>query len=182
MNLKNNVSSVFAIVSLLATGAAGAQSTVTLPDSSQTTTLSAEVAEQARVSVPASVSFNVTNDASSTAASNASVTVDNIALASAAKQLKISIQAGAASFTPPVVGATTWSAGDVTWNAASWTNAAGASGTLSDSAYNEVATCDADTASCSTSGMVFTLGAKSSVKRSGSHTLSLTWKLESIGT
>ncbi len=161
---------------------ASAQTTVTLPDTSQTTTATANVSEQARVTVPAGVTFNVTDIASSTAASAASVSVTNVVLATATKQLKVSIQAAAASFTPPVSGATTWSATDVTWNAATWTSATGASGTLSSSAYNTVATCDADTASCSTTGLVFTLGAKTTVKRSGNHTLSLTWKFESIGT
>jgi hypothetical protein len=78
--------------------------------------------------------------------------------------------------------ATTWSAGDVTWNAAAWTSATGAVGTLSEAAYTEVATCFADSASCSTTGLVFTLGAKNTVKRSGDHTLAITWKFESIGT
>lgn len=161
---------------------AGAQSTVTLPDTSQSTTLTANVSEQAQVTVPAGVTFNVTDVASSTAASAASVTVDNIVLATATKQLKVSIQANASAFTPPVALATTWSASDVTWNASTWTNATGASGTLSDAAYGEVATCAADVASCSTTGLVFTLGAKSTVKRSGNHTLAITWKFESIGT
>jgi hypothetical protein len=161
---------------------AGAAGAVTLPDTSSTTTLTANVSEQAQVTVPAGVTFNVTNVSSSTAASAASVSVSSIVLATATKQLKVSLQAGAASFTPPVVGATTWSAADVTWNAATWTNATGASGTLSNSSYNEIATCDADAASCSTTGLVFTLGAKSTVKRSGNHTLSVTWKFESIGT
>jgi hypothetical protein len=159
-----------------------AQTTVSLPDTSQTTTLTASVSEQARVTVPAGISFDVSDVTSATAASAASVTVSNIALATATKQLKISIQAGAASFTPPVVGSTTWSASDVTWNAATWTNATGASGTLSSSSFNEVATCDADAASCGTNGLTFTLGAKGTVKRSGNHTLTVTWKLESIGT
>lgn len=165
-----------------ATGTAHAQTTVSLPDTTQTTTLTANVNEQAQVTVPAGVTFNVTNVGSSTPASSATVTVNNIVLATATKQLKISLQASAASFTPPVAGATTWSAGDVTWNAATWTNATGAAGTLSDSAFNEVATCTADAASCNTTGLVFTLGAKTSVKRSGNHTLSVTWKFESIGT
>lgn len=163
-----------------AAGVAVAQTTVTLPDTSQTTTLTATVTPQARVTVPASVSFNVTNVASSTAASAATVTVDNIVLESATKQLRVSIQAGDANFTPPTAGATTWSAGDVTWNAATWTNGAGAGGTLSNSSYTEVAECDADAASCGTTGLIFTLGAKSTVKRSGNHTLSITWKFESI--
>jgi hypothetical protein len=170
------------LLMLIASTALHAQTTVNLPDTSQTTTLTAAVSEQARVTVPAGISFNVSDVTSATAASAASVTVSNIALATSTKQLKISIQAGAASFTPPVVGATTWSAGDVTWNAATWTNATGASGTLSNSSFDEVATCDADVASCSTTGLVFTLGAKGVVKRAGSHTLTVTWKFESIGT
>jgi len=169
-------------VLLAGAGTAHAQTSVTLPNTSQTTTLTASVSEQARVTVPAGVTFNVTNITASTAASAASVTVDNIVLATATKQLQVSLQANAASFTPPVGGATTWSASDVTWNAATWTNATGASGTMSNSAYNTVATCTADAATCSTTGLLFTLGAKSTVKRSGNHTLVVTWKFESIGT
>lgn len=168
-------------VTLIGHSTGWAQSVV-LPDSSQTTTLTANVSEQAAVSVPAGVSLNVTNVAASTNASAASVSITNIVLATASKQLKVSLQANAASFTPPVGGATTWAAGDVSWNAASWTNAAGAAGTLSSASYNEVATCAADAANCSTSGLTFTLAAKPSVKRSGSHTMTVTWKVESIGT
>ena len=163
-------------------GGLAAQATVALPDTGQTTTLTAPVSEKARVAVQAGVTFKVTDVGSNTSASAASVTVSNIVLASSTKQVKISIQAGAASFTAPEAGATTWSASDVTWNAATWTNATGTAGILSDSAYNEVATCTADTASCGTTGLVFTLGAKGAVKRSGSHTLTVTWKIESIGT
>lgn len=109
------------------------------------------------------------------------MTISNIVLATATKQLKLSIQAGAEDFTPPVALATTWSASDVTWNAATWTSATGASGTLSSSSYNEVATCAADSAACSTTGLVFTLGAKGTVKRSGNHAINITWKFESTG-
>jgi len=161
---------------------ANAQVTVILPDTSQTTTLTATVSEQARVIVPATVTFLVTNVSASTAASAASVTVDRIVLATATKQFKVSLQAAASSFTPPVGGATTWAASDVTWNAATWTNATGSSGALSSSAYNAVATCTADATTCSTTGLVFTLAAKTTVQRSGNHTLSVTWKFESIGT
>ena len=160
---------------------ASAQQTVTLTDTSQTTTLTANVSEQARVTVPAGVTFNVNDVSASTAASAASVTVTSIVLATATKQLKVSLQANAASFTPPVVGATTWVAGDVTWNAAAWTNATGSAGTLSNSAYNSVATCAADASDCSSAALVLTLGAKPTVKRAGNHTLVVTWKFESIG-
>lgn len=167
---------------LFGTASLQAQTVVALPDTSQSTTLTASVSEQATVTVPAGVSFSVTDVASATPASAASVTVSNIVLATATKQLKVSVQADAASFTPPVVGATTWGASDVTWNAASWTNATGAAGTLSNVAFNEVATCTAGASSCSTTGLTFTLGAKSTVNRSGDHTLTITWKFESIGT
>ena len=166
---------------LAAAGTASAQTTVLLPDTSQTTTLTATVSEQARIQVPAAVSFDVSDVSSATAGAAASVSVSNIALSSATKQLKVSLQAGAANFTPPVGGATTWAASDVTWNAATWTNATGTTGTLSSSSYGAVATCNADAAGCSTTGLIFTLGAKSAVKRSGNHTLTVTWKFESIG-
>ena len=165
-----------------AAGTASAQVTVTLPDTSRTTLLTATVSEQARVIVPATVTFSVADIGTSTNASAASITVDRIVLATATKQFKISLQAGAAAFTPPVVGATTWSATDVTWNAAAWTTATGAAGTLSSAAFNTVATCDANAPACSTTGLVFTLASKATVQRSGSHTLSVTWKFESIGT
>ncbi len=166
---------------VLMAGTASAQVTVGLPDNSQTTTLTATVAEQARVTFPSGVSFTVADVASNTASGNASVTVANIVLATATKQLKVSLQANAAAFTPPVSGATTWSAADVTWGAGTWTNATGAAGTLSNSAYNEVATCAANAASCNTSALVFTLGAKSTVQRSGNHTLVVRWRVEAIG-
>jgi hypothetical protein len=158
-----------------------AQSAVLLPDTSQTTVFTANVSEQATVSVPAAVSFNVTNITNPTSASGSSVTVSSIVLGTATKQLKVSVQANATSFTPPVSGATTWAAGDVTWNAATWTNATGAGGTLSSSSYNTVADCVADASTCNTTGLVFTLAAKPTIKRAGNHTLTVTWKFESIG-
>lgn len=170
---------VFLGVIVLLLAVAGAAGAVTLPDTSSTTTLTASVSEQAQVTVPAGVTFNVTNITSSTAASAASVSASNIVLASATKRLKVSVQAAAASFSSP--GSTsTWAASDVSWNAASWTAATGAAGSLSNSAYTEVATCTADVTDCSTSALVFTLASKSTVTRSGSHTLNITWKFESI--
>lgn len=180
MNLTSPLPWIAALVMLSLSSAVAAQTTVTLPDTSQTTTMSANVQEQARITVPATVTFTVNNIGVSTAASAVSITADQIVLSSASKQLTVSLQANAASFTPPVGGAVTWSAGDVTWNAATWTNATGAAGTLSGSSYTTVATCAADATSCATTGLVFTLGAKPTVQRSGAHTLVVTWKLESI--
>jgi len=166
---------------LLCATAASAQTTVTLPDTSQTTAVSVNVSEQARIVVPAGITFNVSNVGSNTAASAASITIDQIVLSSATAQLRVSLKADAASFTPPAAGDTTWLATDVTWNAAAWTAAAGAAGTLSNGAYNTIATCDANATACSTNALVFTLGSKPSVQRSGTHTLTVTWKFESIG-
>ena len=160
---------------------ASAQTTVSLPDTSQTTLLTATVSEQARIVVPASISFTVGNIANSTAASTATVTIDRIVLSSATKQLRVSVQAAAASFTPPSPGATTWAASDVTWNAANWTRATGVSGVLSAVSFTQVATCEPGAADCSTTDLVFTLGAKPTVNRSGAHTLVVTWKFEAIG-
>ena len=171
----------FLAAAVIAIGtSAFAQTTVVLPDTSQTTTLTATVGDQARVTVPTGVAFAVGDIATSTIATAASVTVANIVLATASKQLRLSLQADAAAFTPPVGGSPSWAAGDVSWNAATWTNAAGAAGTLSSSAYNPVATCTADVAACSTTGLTFTLAANTTVKRSGNHTLVVRWKFESI--
>lgn len=159
---------------------ASAQVLVTLPDTSQTTTLTANVSDQATVTTPAGVTFNVTNVASSTSGSTAAVTVTNIVLPTAADQLKVSVKANAASFTPPVALATTWSAGDVTWGAGTWTNATGAAGTLTDASFTEVATCAADASGCNTTSVPFSLAAKGTVRRSGNHTLVITWKFEKL--
>jgi len=170
---------LFFSVLILLPVAAFAQVTVTLPNTSQTTTLTANVSEQATVTVPATVTFTVNNVAASTNSASQSVTTSSVVLADT-KSLKISLQANAAGFTAPAGGGTTWSAGDVTWNAATWSNSGvGATGTLSNSAFNEVATCAANN-SCSTTNLLFTLGAKSTVARAGSHTLVVTWKFESI--
>jgi hypothetical protein len=158
-------------------GLAFAQEAVVLPGSPATsTTLTANVSEQARVTVP----FNVTNIAAITASTPVSVTVDNIVLATAAKTLRMSVQASAAAFTPSVASAATWAAVDVSWGAGTFSN--GGVGTTGILALTPVpvATCAADVAACSTTNLIFSLAANSLVKRSGNHTLLMTWKFESI--
>jgi hypothetical protein len=169
------------VLTLTPLSAVYAQQAVTLTDTSQQTTLTATVSEQARVTVPSGVAFTVNNVNASTAAAAATVTIDSIVLATATKQLEVSLQASAANFTPPNVGDPTWAAGDVSWNAAGWTNATGAAGTLSSAGYTTVATCTADAAACSTTGLVFTLGPKATVQRAGAHSLVVTWRFASIG-
>jgi hypothetical protein len=158
---------------------ASAQITITLPDVSLTTTLTATVSEQCSITLPSSIVFNVT-DVSSATHANGAISVANIVTSTALKQLRLSVQANAANFTPPVAMATTWSAGDVTWAAGSWTNATGSSGTLSNSSYSTVTTGTANVTSLSIAALTFTLAAKTTVQRSGNHTLTVTWKVESI--
>lgn len=182
-----HIGGVVIVLSLLTGRPAMAQTTIPLTDTTQTTTLTAAVAEQARITVPAGISFSVDNVSSSTSNGNVAVSVQNIVLTTATKQLRISVLANGPSFTPPVAGATTWSASDVSWNTGpgggpnQWQNAVGSAGVLSTGAYNSVATCNADTTACSITKLTFTLEAKSAVRRSGSHTLTVTWKFESIG-
>src|SRR2546430_17490625 len=87
--------------------AAFAQVAVTLPDTSRTTTLTANVTEQATVTVPTTVTFTVNNVGASTNSSSQSVTTSSVVLVDA-KSLKISLQANAANFTAPAGGGTTW--------------------------------------------------------------------------
>jgi hypothetical protein len=153
---------------------------VTLPDTSQTTTFTANVSEQAVVSVPASITFNVTDVSSDTqATSDATVSATTIVLADG-NALKVEIKANAASFTAPTGGSVTWSASDVSWDAATWTNGTGSSGQLSSAAYTQVAVSEANASSLSTSDLTFTLAAKSTVDRAGNHTLVATWKFSSF--
>lgn len=168
---------------VITAGYASAQTTVALPDQTQTTTMTANVSEQARVTVPAGVTFNVVNTSAITNAGAASVTVDNIALATATKQLQISVAANALAFTNAGAGAT-WASSDVTWGVATFSNAGvGSAGALAGvGTYATVATCAVDVAACSTTNLAFSLAAKPTVKNAGNHTLVITWKFASIGT
>ena len=184
--MKNAFVRTSMIVALTAISAtvASAQTTVELPNSTQTTTLYANVSEQARVTMPTSVTFNVINTSAATAASVASpVTITNIALANAAKQLQVSLAAtSSTSFTPSVVGGTTWASSDVSWTDVAFSNSGdGTSGALAGvGAYQKVQTCAANVTECSTADLPFTLAAKPAVNYAGNHTLVMTWKFESI--
>ena len=68
------------------------------------------------------MTFNVTNTSVITMP-RAAVTVTNIALATATKQLQISLVANALAFTPSVAGGTSWASSDVSWDAVAFSNA-----------------------------------------------------------
>jgi len=163
--------------------AAWATTKVDLPDQSQTTTIVVTVGEQCKISVPGTVTFTVNDISAATAASAASIAIDHIVLATATKQLRLSIKANAAAFTPSG-GGTSWAASDVSWGVATWTTGTGASGNLNNDAatYSTVATSTTNPLTCSTSNLVFTLAPKATFTLSGTHSLVTTWKVESIGT
>ena len=170
---------IFLLVAVLVLGIsimAGAF-VVTLTDTSQTTTFTATVAEQADVTVPATVTF-IVNDVTTTTAGMGAVSVTSIVLFDG-NALRISLQGNAAAFTPPAAGGTTWGVGDVSWAAGAWTNGTGAAGTLDNTAYNVVVSSDANASSIG-STITFTLAAKATVDRAGNHDLTATWKFESF--
>jgi len=152
---------------------------VPLPDTSQTTVLTATVGQQADVSVPSSVPFSVLHVETSTDSPIQSVSASSIVM-DTGHSLRISIQANAANFTKPTGGTITWAATDVSWNAPTWTGGTGSTGTLSNTSYNTVATSATNAAALSTTALKFTLAAKPAVDRSGDHTLVCTWKFEAV--
>jgi hypothetical protein len=170
----------------LTAAAAHAQAAVSLPDTGLSTTLTAVVADQAAVSLPGAVAFAVTNVNGSTAVTNQEVTISNIVLATATTQVKLSLQANAATFASPAGAPATYDASDISWSytggGSPWTNGTASDGTLSSAAFNTVATCAAGVTSCSTTRLKFTLAPKAAITRSGLYTLTVTWKIESIGT
>jgi hypothetical protein len=172
--------SIIAAFTVMTAGLASAQTPVFLPDESTSSTLTANVSEQAQISVPATVNFAVTNILVSTASTPVSVAATAIVLANASKTLHIMLKGNGPVFTPSVAATPTWAVAAVSWAAPSFTNGTGALGTLAET-YVDVATCAANVASCSTANMIFNLAANPAVTRSGNHTLVMTWKFESIG-
>ena len=160
-------------------GVAQAQVNVPVPDQSQTTTLIAQVGEQVRINVPASVTFVVNNVAAATGAT-AAVTLDNIVLSSATRQVCLLVQADAASFTPPVALAPTWAAGDVSYAAGGWANGVGSAAALT-TAFQQVVMGNANASSVSNPALAFTLAPNTNVNRSGAHTLTIRWRVEAVG-
>jgi hypothetical protein len=163
---------------VMTAGLASAQTVMTTTGNTATT-LSANVSEQAQVTVPATVAFAVPNISLAATSSPQTVTLSNIVLSSASKTLRMSVSAPA-SFTPSVVGSPTYAVDAVSWNASTFTSGTGVAGTL---AATDVvlATCVAAVVTCGTTNLVFTLAPNTGILRSGAHTLLMTWKFESMG-
>jgi len=161
-------------------------SILSLPDTSQTSTFSATVGEQINVVVPTIISFgNITigGNNSSVAATSAPQTVSITgATLAAGKTVKISLEANAANFTDgtgPV-----FAASDVSWNAATWTLGTGALGTLTNTAFTQVAqSVVAPVGTIGTTNLVFTLGVHNFgavAVQAGPQTLVATWQFQSF--
>ena len=155
-----------------------AQTTVILPDTSQTTGVIVNVLEQATVTIPATTLFSVSNISMPTTSTAMTVSVGTLARKTTSTGVALSLRANGPAFTPPQPGAPSWTAADVSWTAGTWSGGTGSAGILSGSAFTPIATCGTD--GCSTGNLVFTLSPKPSVTRSGAHTLVVTWKIESL--
>jgi len=174
--------SMMVALTVVTAALASAQEVVTMPgDASSLTTLTAVVSDQARITVPSVVTFNVTNIAAATVASGVSFLADNIVLSSASATLNVSLIGNAPTFTAPLA-SPTWAVADVSWGVAAFTAGTAVAGTLAATPV-AVFTCAAAVATCGTTGstLVFTLAPKTTVTRSGNHTLTMTWKFASIG-
>ena len=165
----------------------GAQAaTITLPDTSQTSTMQATIREGMTITVPSlidfgSIAIDGTNKSIPATTVPQTVTLTGVSLLSG-KKLKISLEAGAASFTDGV--GPVFAAADVSWNASTWTQGAGTLGTLTNTAFTQVAASNANPAgTITTTNLLFTLGVHdfaANAVQAGPQTLLVTWKVESF--
>lgn len=167
---------------LLAGRAPAWSAPVTLPDTSQTSSATAMVIDQASITVPTSIQFTIIDVTAATDATQLqSVSVTNIVIHDG-KSVRVSLAPNAALFTKPAGATVTWSASDVSWDAPTWINGTGTAGSLSPTpgAYTTVATSAANpTGDLSTSSLKFTLAPKA-VDRAGDYSLVATWKVEAF--
>jgi len=109
------------------------------------------------------------------------VSITGATLASG-QTVKISLEANAANFTDGA--GPTFAASDVSWNAATWTLATGALGTLKNTAFTQVAqSVVAPVGTIGTTNLVFTLGVHNFgavAVQAGPQTLVATWQFQSF--
>ena len=133
--------------------------------------------ETVNVSVPMAVNFAVTNVTRSTSGAPSPVTISfsNSSLING-RALRISVQADAASFTPP--SGSSIPASKVAWTAAG-NGGLGMNGTLGSSSYAMVFQGNPATPSGYVD-LAWTMAAPGSGIRAGVHQLTIRWKFESI--
>ena len=134
---------------------------------------------QVNITVPAFVSFPVTNAAVSTTGSPNPFTVSfTNADHFGSQAFRISVKAVAANFTPPA--GSSIAASKVSWSIVSAQHGTGYNGTISSTAYTIVyqSVPKPNTGSVSLTWSLAAPGATG--LRAGNHTLSLTWRLEAV--
>jgi hypothetical protein len=134
-------------------------------------------AQTVTVSVPASVTFNVTNVGVDTAGSPAPTRVTFSGLL-ALNTLRISIKADAAAFTPPSPSSGI-PASNVRWTTSNSSGGTGSNGSVSSAVWTQLF----QSALLATSGGVdvtWTLGAPGGGIRAGNHTLTIRYKFEAM--
>lgn len=166
---------------LLAAMTAAHAGSVTL-NGSASSTMDANVSEQATISVPATYAFAVTDITQNTPVTGSQqVTLSNIVLDDG-NSLELWITAGAASFSPAAGGTVTYSASDVVWAAPTDSGVSGVTGALVNGTAEEVGeSSSANPAGPLTFTVPFTLNAHSSnIDRAGTETLAVTWTVTSV--
>jgi hypothetical protein len=135
--------------------------------------------ESVSVSIPAVISFYVTDVGVVTTGvpSPSTFSFTNAHLAMG-HSLRVSVRAGATHFTAP--GGTTIPASYVSWLVSGAQGGVGTEGTLDPSAFTQLYVSDRDPIS-GHMDITWKLAPPPTGIRAGSHTLSITWKLESIG-
>jgi len=134
-------------------------------------------ADSVRITVPASVSFAVTDvSASKVGTPNPSTVSFDSAVLVPGRQLRISVKADG-NFIPP--GGPAIPANRVSWVTSSPVNGTGANNTLSRTVYRLLFLSTPLVTSGSVN-VVWTLAAPGTPLRAGTHTLILRWRLESI--
>jgi hypothetical protein len=139
----------------------------------------AHAADKVDITIPVSVSFAVNNISATTTGAPATFTVTfSNAKLKQTDALRISVMADSTAFTPPS-GTTQIPASSVTWTTSNAVHGAGSNGTLSATQFTQVYQSDLDPSSGSVAITWRLTGAPVGIY-SGSHTLSLTWKLEAV--
>jgi hypothetical protein len=143
------------------------------------TAASANAQATVTVTVPPSVGFFVTNVSMSTTGSPNPATLSyTAAVIPVGQVLQFSLKADASAFTSPSPGAAI-AASDVSWATSSASGGTGFSGTLSDTTWGPVFTSTTLPVTGSVD-LTFTLAPPAAGIRSGAHTLTMRWKIESM--
>ena len=133
--------------------------------------------ETCRITLPAAISFAVTNVSASTVGSPSPTAVAfDTAVFLPSHALRISVKADS-DFVPP--SGTAIPASRVSWTTSNAVRGTGVNGTLSTTVYGQVYQSSANKTSGSVD-VTWTLAAPGTPLRAGNHTLTMRWKLETF--